>query len=608
MKKFLAFALVLGLAACTEKADVQWAPLQEHILTPWASQVDPQNPLPEYPRPQLERVAWQSLNGLWDYAIGPKEGEQPAPEGKILVPFAVESALSGVGRHITADDALWYSTRFSIPKKWKGQEIWLNFQAVDWSTEVWLNGQRVGSHTGGYTAFSFNITPYIIKGKQQLVVKVLDATDNNEQPRGKQVSKPEGIWYTPVSGIWQTVWIEPTPTQARLVNYKAVTEDEGESLVVTPVVEGTKEGDKVVVRFLDGPQLLEEHRLAPGQSVTLMPADPQLWSPERPFLYGLEFCIERDGKMIDKVQGYAALREIKEMTDEAGHKRIGLNGKPYFQFGPLDQGWWPDGLYTAPTDEALRYDIEQTKAFGFNMIRKHIKVEPARWYYWCDKLGILVWQDMPSVGDNRLGSWNMWSWASPEDDSRLTESAKATYYKEWGEIMEQQQVFPCIVVWVPFNEAWAQFDTYKVVDFTKEKDPSRLVNAASGGNSYRDCGDIFDSHNYPDPKMKFTSEGKQIDVLGEYGGIGWPVEGHLWQPDRNWGYVQYKSGEEVLAQYREYALQLEKIIAEGVSAAVYTQTTDVEGEVNGLMTYDRAVTKMPADELYKINREVIEAL
>ena len=608
MKKFLAFALVLGLAACTEKADVQWAPLQEHILTPWASQVDPQNPLPEYPRPQLERVAWQSLNGLWDYAIGPKEGEQPAPEGKILVPFAVESALSGVGRHITADDALWYSTHFSIPKKWKGQEIWLNFQAVDWSTEVWLNGQRVGSHTGGYTAFSFNITPYIVKGKQELVVKVLDATDNNEQPRGKQVSKPEGIWYTPVSGIWQTVWIEPTPTQARLVNYKAVTEDEGESLVVTPVVEGTKEGDKVVVRFLDGPQLLEEHRLAPGQSVTLMPADPQLWSPERPFLYGLEFCIERDGKMIDKVQGYAALREIKEMTDEAGHKRIGLNGKPYFQFGPLDQGWWPDGLYTAPTDEALRYDIEQTKAFGFNMIRKHIKVEPARWYYWCDKLGILVWQDMPSVGDNRLGSWNMWSWASPEDDSRLTESAKATYYKEWGEIMEQQQVFPCIVVWVPFNEAWAQFDTYKVVEFTKEKDPSRLVNAASGGNSYRECGDIFDSHNYPDPKMKFTSEGKQIDVLGEYGGIGWPVEGHLWQPDRNWGYVQYKSGEEVLAQYREYALQLEKIIAEGVSAAVYTQTTDVEGEVNGLMTYDRAVTKMPADELYKINREVIEAL
>lgn len=608
MKKFLAFALVLGLAACTEKADVQWAPLQEHILTPWASQVDPQNPLPEYPRPQLERVAWQSLNGLWDYAIGPKEGEQPAPEGKILVPFAVESALSGVGRHITADDALWYSTHFSIPKKWKGQEIWLNFQAVDWSTEVWLNGQRVGSHTGGYTAFSFNITPYIIKGKQQLVVKVLDATDNNEQPRGKQVSKPEGIWYTPVSGIWQTVWIEPTPTQARLVNYKAVTEDEGESLVVTPVVEGTKEGDKVVVRFLDGPQLLEEHRLAPGQSVTLMPADPQLWSPERPFLYGLEFCIERDGKMIDKVQGYAALREIKEMTDEAGHKRIGLNGKPYFQFGPLDQGWWPDGLYTAPTDEALRYDIEQTKAFGFNMIRKHIKVEPARWYYWCDKLGILVWQDMPSVGDNRLGSWNMWSWASPEDDSRLTESAKATYYKEWGEIMDQLQLFPCIAVWVPFNEAWAQFDTYKVVEFTKEKDPSRLVNAASGGNSYRECGDIFDSHNYPDPKMKFTSEGKQIDVLGEYGGIGWPVEGHLWQPDRNWGYVQYKSGEEVLAQYREYALQLEKIIAEGVSAAVYTQTTDVEGEVNGLMTYDRAVTKMPADELYKINREVIEAL
>ena len=392
------------------------------------------------------------------------------------------------------------------------------------------------------------------------------------------------------------------------MNYTAVTEDEGESLVVTPVAEGTQEGDKVVVRFLDGPQLLEEHRLTPGQSVTLMPADPQLWSPERPFLYGLEFCLEREGKVIDKVQGYAALREIKEVTDEAGHKRLGLNGKPYFQFGPLDQGWWPDGLYTAPTDEALRYDIEQTKAFGFNMIRKHVKVEPARWYYWCDKLGVLVWQDMPSVADS-YGRWEQDDWANPaQNDTQLSESARETYYKEWGEIMDQRQVFPCIAVWVPFNEGWGQFNSYEVVAFTREKDPSRLVNIASGGNSYRECGDIFDSHNYPNPKMKFTSEGRQIDVLGEFGGIGWPVEGHLWQPDRNWGYVQYKSGEEVLAQYREYALQLKEIVAEGVSAAVYTQTTDVEGEVNGLMTYDRAVTKMPADELYKINREVIEAL
>ena len=609
MKRTLILLASLMLAACAQQEAVQWAPLQEHILTPWASQVDPLNPLPEYPRPQLERTLWQSLNGLWDYAIGPKEGERPAPEGKILVPFAVESALSSVGKRLTAEDALWYSTSFKVPRQWKGQQVWLNFQAVDWSTEVWLNGQRVGSHTGGYTAFSFDITPYLVKGKQQLVVKVLDATDNDEQPRGKQVSNPEGIWYTPVSGIWQSVWLEPTPTPARIVNYSAVSSDGASALTVTPQVENAQEGDRVAVRLMEGGKVLQEEVVPVGTSAVFRPGNPHRWSPEDPYLYDLVFRLEKeDGKPLDGVKGYAALREVTEVTDEAGHKRLGLNGKPYFQFGPLDQGWWPDGLYTAPTDEALKYDIEQTKAFGFNMIRKHIKVEPARWYYWCDKLGVLVWQDMPCLADNHLGRWEMWTWAGPEDDSRLSESAKATYYKEWGEIIDQQQVFPSVVVWVPFNEAWSQFDTYEVVAFTKKKDPSRLVNSASGGNSYRECGDIFDSHNYPDPHIKFTSEGKQIDVLGEYGGIGWPIEGHLWQPERNWGYVQYQSAEEVLAQYREYARQLKETIASGVSAAVYTQTTDVEGEVNGLMTYDRVITKMPAEELFKINREVIEAL
>ena len=609
MKRTLILLASLMLAACSQQEAVRWAPLQEHILTPWASQVDPLNPLPEYPRPQLERTLWQSLNGLWDYAIGPKEGERPAPEGKILVPFAVESALSGVGKRLTAEDALWYSTSFKVPRQWKGQQVWLNFQAVDWSTEVWLNGQRVGSHTGGYTAFSFDITPYLVKGKQQLVVKVLDATDNNEQPRGKQVSNPEGIWYTPVSGIWQSVWLEPTPTPARIVNYSAVSFEGASALTVTPQVENAQEGDRVAVRLMEGGKVLQEEVVPVGTPAVFRPGNPHRWSPEDPYLYDLVFRLEnKEGKPLDGVKGYAALREVTEVTDEAGHKRLGLNGKPYFQFGPLDQGWWPDGLYTAPTDEALKFDIEQTKAFGFNMIRKHIKVEPARWYYWCDKLGILVWQDMPCLADNHLGRWEMWTWAGPEDDSRLSESAKATYYKEWGEIMDQQQVFPSVVVWVPFNEAWSQFDTYEVVAFTKEKDPSRLVNSASGGNSYRECGDIFDSHNYPDPHIKFTSEGRQIDVLGEYGGIGWPIEGHLWQPDRNWGYVQYQSAEEVLAQYREYARQLKETIASGVSAAVYTQTTDVEGEVNGLMTYDRVITKMPAEELCKINREVIEAL
>ena len=611
MKRFFVLSLIVcGLVACTQKQETyDWAPLQDHILTRWAADVDPANPLPEYPRPQMERPQWQSLNGLWDYAIGPKDAPQPEAEGKILVPFAIESALSGVGKHITADEALWYSTTFTVPKKWKKQQVWLNFQAVDWSAEVWVNGQKAGDHTGGYTAFSFNITPYLKPGKQQeLTVKVLDATDNNEQPRGKQVSDPSGIWYTPVSGIWQTVWLEPTPTDTRITRYQAVASFDAEAFSLYPWVDNAQPGDLYTVRvWVDEKNCIEE--TAPlDMPVLLSPDNPHKWSPDDPYLYNIDFILERDGKVIDQIKAYGALREVQEVEDEAGHRRIGLNGKPIFHYGPLDQGWWPDGLYTAPTDEALRYDIEQTKAFGYNMIRKHIKVEPARWYYWCDKLGIMVWQDMPCITDSRLGRWEMWKWASPEDDSRLTDTAKATYYKEWGEIIDQQQVFPSIVVWVPFNEGWAQFDTRDVVFFTEEKDPSRLVNSASGGNSYPECSQIFDSHNYPDPHMKFRSGGTQIDVLGEYGGIGWPVEGHLWQPDRNWGYVQFHSSDEVLAQYREYAQQLKETIADGVSAAVSTQTTDVEIEVNGLMTYDRAITKMPADELFKINQGVINCL
>ena len=605
-----ALLAVLLVTACSHPQEVDWAPVGDHILTRWAAQVDPLNPLPEYPRPQLVRPDWLSLNGLWDYAIGPKDAARPAPEGQILVPFCIESALSGVGKHITADDALWYRTTFKLPRKWKGQQILLNFQAVDWSAEVWVNGQRAGMHTGGYTAFSFNITPYLKpKGEQEIVVKVLDATDNDEQPRGKQVSSPEGIWYTAVSGIWQTVWLEPVKDKAHFVNYEAVATRDALGLAVMPRVENAQPGDMVHIRLLSGGRLEDEDYIVADGGVTLFdPAEVHFWSPEDPFLYDLVFELERDNKIIDKVKGYAAFREVCEIEDEEGHRRIGLNGKPYFQFGPLDQGWWPDGLYTAPTDEALKYDIEQTKAFGYNMIRKHIKVEPARWYYWCDKLGILVWQDMPCITDSRHGRWQQWEFATEADDSRLTESAKATYYKEWGEIIDQQQVFPCIVVWVPFNEAWAQFDTYEVTAFTEDRDPCRLVNPASGGNSYFECGQIFDSHNYPDPHMKFTSGGTQIDVLGEYGGIGWAVEGHLWQPDRNWGYIQYHSSEDVLEQYRVYARQLKETIPGGVSAAVYTQTTDVEIEVNGLMTYDRAITKMDVQELNKINTEVINSL
>ena len=599
-----------------------WEPAGDRIRTAWADEVTPENVHPEYPRPQLVRSRWQSLNGLWDYAIVGKDAPQPVcPDGKILVPFCVESSLSGVGKWVGKDHALWYNTTFTVPASWK-ERVLLNFDAVDWRAEVYVNGQAVGSHTGGYTAFSFDITPFLVKeGVQQLTVKVLDGTDNGEQPRGKQVSDPRGIWYTPVTGIWQSVWIEPVAA-ASISDYLAVADIDDNVLDVAVSAEGTVEGDQVEVWLREGGVGYSTEKkskaatvafasAAPGRPVRLAVEQPQLWSPESPFLYELEIVLKRDGKVLDQVKGYTAFRKSSEVRDSEGFRRLGLNNEPYFQYGPLDQGWWPDGLYTAPTDEALKFDIVKTKEWGYNMIRKHIKVEPARWYYYCDQLGIVVWQDMPcltgNIKDPVNPQWGQWGYDEGWDYP-LTETAKANYYKEWGEILHQLQKYPCIVVWVPFNEAWSQFETEKAVEFTYGIDRSRLVNSASGGNS-RLCGDILDSHNYPDPKMKFRSDGAQIDVLGEYGGIGCVIDGHVWQPDKNWGYKGLsKDGEEVLSKYEAYADEFKGYIADGVSAGVYTQTTDVEIEVNGLMTYDRKVVKVDEARLREINRSVIASM
>ena len=623
MKKFLFLtAAATALLACgpqTSNAlitDVQaiqaWQPAGEHIVTRWAEQVDPANPLPEYPRPQLVRRDWRSLNGLWDYSIGPKDGaKMPDAEGKILVPFCVESALSGVGKALRPDQALWYRCQFDLPRGWKGQQVWLNFGAIDSQAWVWVNGKALDFSSMEFCAASVNITEALVpNGPQELVVKVLDPTDAGIHPRGKQVLHPGGIWYTAVSGIWQTVWLETTAEPVRITGYEALAQGLEGSMTVRVQAENAREGDAVQVRLLaDGKELAKAE--GPVGKVGLEVPSPRLWSPEDPYLYDLVIELWRGGTRLDRVEGYAAFREIGKWLDSQGNLRMTLNGKPYFHFGPLDQGWWPDGLYTAPTDEALRYDIEQTKALGYNMIRKHVKVEPDRWYYWADHLGILVWQDMPSVTDSRYGMWEQFDFITPEQDAACnpyadSKEALAHHLAPWLGIVRQHMTFPSVVVWVPFNEGWGQYETSFFVEETHRADPSRLINSASGGNSLRGVGDIFDSHNYPDPHMKFTSDKQQIDVLGEYGGIGWAVEGHLWEPDRNWGYVKYQSGEEVLAQYRVYAEQLKETIALGAAAAVYTQTTDVEIEVNGLMTYDRAIVKMDADSLRAINRGVID--
>ena len=616
--------LLAALVAVAGTISAQgWAPAGNRIKTKWAEEVSPTNARPEYPRPQMLRPDWKSLNGLWDYAVTAKSEACPKTfDGKILVPFAIESSLSGVGKALTPDDALWYSTSFSVPSAWKGKRLILNFDAVDWKAEVFVNDIKVGSHTGGYTRFSLDVTPYVKSGANSLVVRVEDASDNDFQPRGKQVKKPNGIWYTSVSGIWQSVWIEPV-APSHITDYNVVSCVADKAINVTVDAAGVQEGDVVKVYLLDGGigystetanaakpaadgmySVLASGMTVPGGTVTLNVRNPKLWSPESPYIYGLDIQILRAGKVIDRVAAYAPMREVSAYRKNGNTLLMGLNGDAIFQLGPLDQGWWPDGLYTAPTDEALKFDIQKTKDFGFNMIRKHVKVEPDRWYYYCDQLGMIVWQDMPSFAVSK--KWGMYYYGEGEDWPASPE-AKANYYKEWGEILNQFKKFQCIAVWVPFNEAWSQFDTKDVVAFTKKTDPTRLVNQSSGGNWEEGVGDILDNHHYPYPAFRMWDKA-MINVLGEYGGIGFPVEGHLWQADKNWGYVQYKSGDEVLAEYADFAEQLKQLIKQGCSAAVYTQTTDVEIEVNGLMTYDRKVIKMDENKLRAVNEGIIKSM
>ena len=601
MKKTLFVCCALALALC---AQAQWKPAGDKIKTQWAEQVNPKSVLPEYPRPLMERSEWQNLNGEWEYAIKPVGEVEPASfDGNILVPFAVESSLSGVQKEVGEKNELWYKRSFTVPAKWKGKDVMLNFGAVDWKAEVFVNDVLVGSHKGGYTPFSFNITPFLKgSGAQKLVVRVWDPSDKGYQPIGKQTSNPQGIWYTSVTGIWQTVWLEPVASN-HITAVKSIPNVDANALNVTVGASTPCVTSIVEVKLLDKGAVVASAKGVQGQELRLGVKNPTLWSPENPYLYDMSITLSQNGKVIDQVKSYTAFRKISVEKDKNGILRMCLNNKPLFHYGPLDQGWWPDGLYTAPTDEALLYDIKKTKEWGFNMIRKHVKVEPARWYYHCDKEGILVWQDMPS-GD--MGNrWEPHKYNGGTDKERSVESV-ANYYQEWKEIMDLGVSHPSIVVWVPFNEAWGQFDTEKVVAWTKAYDPSRLVNPASGGN-HRPCGDILDLHNYHGPDM-FLFDAQRVTVLGEYGGIGLPLENHLWWNKRNWGYIQFKNSDEVTAEYVKYANELKGFVKRGFSAAVYTQTTDVEGEVNGLMTYDRKVIKINEAKVKAANQSVIKSM
>ena len=591
--------VILSMNSCAEKeVEYDWQPAGDKIMTDWGENLTVADVYGEYPRPQMVREKWTSLNGLWNY-------KTDKSEGMILVPFAIESALSGVGEFLNPDEKLIYTREFKLSgKDFKGRVL-LHAGAIDQDAVVFINDKEVAHHIGGYASFSADITDVAKKGSNTIRIEVIDNTNDGYMATGKQVRNPRGIWYTPVSGIWQTIWLEPVP--ANYIKDLMIIPDIDASKLAVTVIPNTPEGEVYVEMLADGNVVASATAAATNPVVSLAVENQHLWSPDDPYLYDLKVELRKNGKTIDKVDSYAAMRKISTAVDRQGIKRAQLNNKDIFMMGPLDQGWWPDGLYTAPTDEALLFDIQRTKDLGFNTIRKHVKVEPDRWYYYCDKLGMLVWQDMPS-GDRRGTDWSgQWKFLETDPQVRTEESMK-NYYHEWGEIMAQLKNHPSIVVWVPYNEAWGQSRSVEVANWTKAQDPSRLVNTASGGNHFR-VGDIIDQHHYPEPKMTFFEPGF-VNVLGEYGGIGYPISGHLWDEgsNRNWGYVSFDQSEVVTNNYVDFANMMLDLVPKGFSAAIYTQTTDVESEVNGLFTYDRKVLKMDEDKVRDANQELCHSL
>jgi len=576
---------VCAAVGCGASAVADWQPADGPLMTPFAKDVSPAAALPEYPRPQMVRQDWQNLNGLWQWAPA-EEGQAPPVgkdlEGEILVPYPIESALSGVMEH---HDRLWYRRTFQVPGAWRGGRVLLHFGAVDWEATVYVNGRKVAHHRGGYDPFTCDVTDALTGGgEQELIVAVYDPTNRGDQPRGKQVLEPKGIWYTPVTGIWRTVWMEPVPE--RHIMALAVTPDVDEKALRVKVIPyGFAKGLRARVTVTaDGKHVGACTAEPQGDrylgGLVMIPT-PRLWSPDDPFLYDLKVELLDGGRVADTVDSYFGMRKIEIGKGPAGKTRILLNGKFVFQVGPLDQGWWPDGLYTAATDEALRYDVEVTKKLGFNFARKHVKVEPERWYYWCDKLGLMVWQDMPN-GNNK------------------TPEGKKQFERELRALVEAYRNHPAIIMWVVFNEGWGQHDTERYVKLVKGWDPTRLVSNASGWADKK-CGDILDVHSYPKPKGA-APEPTRAAVQGEFGGLGLGVPGHLWK-EKHWGYRGMADADELTRGYEELMQMIWAMKdAPGLSAAVYTQTSDCEIECNGLMTYDRAVIKPDVARVAAVNR------
>ena len=600
----LALLACIAMVNTPAHAEATWQPKRPPLSTPWTQLVGPDNALPEYPRPQMTRTRWLSLNGVWGYtgrsmetAIAARPSAKEYNE-RILVPYPTESALSGIQRH---DDQMWYRKVFQVPDNWRGRRVLLHFGAVDQIATVWVNNQQVAYHEGGYTEFSADITNALrSSGTQELTVRVEDRNETNTFPVGKQRNSPAGLFYTGSSGIWQTVWIEPVRTAH--VDKLDITPDLT-GFSVTPRVSGISDQRAEVVVYEPGGVAVARSG-KPGETIRVPVPNPRLWTPDDPYLYDLKVrLVSPSGKVADEVSSYAGLRTIGTVMDAKGRPRIALNGKVTFLNGPLDQGFWPDGIYTAPTDDALRFDLERIKALGMNFVRKHAKVEPARWYYWADKLGLMVWQDMPSLDV----SLDVPTGPAPDPPPE----AKAHFEHELSEMVDQLRSVTSIVGWVPFNEGWGEYDTARIANMVKAEDPTRMVNANSGVNCCKSrgdsrAGDIYDDHTYVGPGRPVVDD-HRVTVDGEYGGLGLVLADNRW-PGLPQAYEMTDSQARLTDRYVEVSRDLVKVVREGsLSGAVYTQTTDVENEVNGFLSYDRRLVKVALPTVAERNRAVIAA-
>ena len=624
-----------------------WSPVKNRIMSAFGESVTPENAWQEYPRPQLQRKQWLNLNGLWEYSVRNRTAPPPSGyDGQILVPFCLESTLSGVGIGISPDQRIWYRRMFTVPPHWEGKRVILNFGAVDYEATVWINQALVGSHKGGFDSFSFDISDYLQNEENEIQVSVWDPTNSAEIPTGKQRLSPQGIWYTPVSGIWQTVWLEPVHQDLSIADLRITPDIDSGTVTIESFTDLIIGGDKYAVRLTvkkDG-KTLSSAVSRINRKISLKIDTPELWSPGNPVLYGLEadlyeindpfagqkeevgednFRLVRHGRSeseayknaeltgspLDNVTSYFGMRKISlGPGNRDGQPEMLLNNEPLFHNGTLDQGWWPDGLHTPPSDEAMIFELHYLKDSGFNILRKHIKVEPARYYYHCDRLGIMVWQDMPSSVSHPKGEESDQYVNSRSHDEMLKKPESAEQYEhELRSMINGLYNHPSIVMWVVFNEGWGQFDTCRLNNWVKNLDPSRLTNSSSGW-VLMDCGDVYDIHTYDTVPRVPPNRESQAVVVGEYGGIGYAVEGHLWNPEmRNWGYQKYNSEAELVSAYRVKFNEIIRQVKDvGISGAIYTQTSDVEGEVNGLLTYDRRVIKIPAEELKKIHEGAFE--